>query len=107
MKKEGDLYKIVNVFDSTFELYYGYYDENDRLSKYNDPIPIYPDFRKHPVYTKNCFPFVTEMQDACIYYKGRRGEDTCFYCESFKRGQELIGLCLNENNMNNIKGEKI
>ena len=42
--KEGDVYKVVKIFDRTFELRYGYYNELDRNGKYNEPIPIYPDF---------------------------------------------------------------
>lgn len=104
MNKEGDLYKIVNVFGRAFELYYGYYDERDRLSKYNDPIPIYPNFKENPVYTDSGQPFVTEMQDTCIYYNGKKNEEACFYCEFFKKGEELIGICTNDNNS---KGDNI
>ena len=34
--KEGDLYKVITIYGKTFELYYGYYEEKDRYSKYNE-----------------------------------------------------------------------
>ena len=35
--KERDLYKVITIYGKTFELYYGYYEEKDRYSKYNEP----------------------------------------------------------------------
>lgn len=102
IKKEGDLYKIVNVHGRDFPLYYGYYDQRDKESKYNDPIPIYPNFKLFPIYTNEGFPYATEMQDACIYYEGNPSEESCFYCKHFKRGEELIGLCVCINNKKEI-----
>jgi hypothetical protein len=91
--QEGELYKIVTVFGKTFELYYGYYDEIERVGKYTEPIPIYPDLIQHPLYTEEGYPFATEMQDACSHFLGRKGEESCFACRHFEKGDELIGVC--------------
>lgn len=95
--RAGDFYKTVSVFGGIFDIYYGYYDELEKMSKYSEPIPIYPDFIKKPQYNPEGFCFVTEMQDICEHYKGRTGIDSCYGCESFCKGEELIGLCVSEN----------
>lgn len=92
--RDGNLYKVVNVFGKAFELYYGYYDEQDRYSKYAEPVPIYPNFIENPLYDGNGNPFATEMQDICPHYQGKDGEDSCFACSHFCKGDEMIGLCL-------------
>ena len=94
--KEGDLYKAVNTYGRTFELRYGYYEECDRQSPLCDPVVIYPDFIKEPVYTDDGAPFVTMMQDACRSYKGdakRTVDTTCADCKYFERGEEWFGVC--------------
>ena len=102
--KEGELYKVVTTFGKTFELRYGYYEECDRQSSLCEPIVIYPDFTKEPVYTDEGIPFVTMMQDACENYEGstKRTVDTsCAECNYFKRGEEYFGICLCESNRKN------
>lgn len=93
--REGELYKHLHIAGQTFLIYYGYYEESDRTGKYSDPIPIYPDFNKHPVYTSDGAPFVTLMQDTCSHYKPRRysAEPDCSICQHLERGEELIGVC--------------
>ena len=94
--KEGDLYGVVTTFGKSFELRYGYYEECDRQNPLCEPIPIYPDFLRTPLYTEDGKPFVTMMQDACPYYKGdvKWVEDTtCGECKYFLRGKEWFGLC--------------
>lgn len=92
--REGDLYKSLHISGQTFPIYYGYYEELDRNSKYNDPIPIYPDFHTAPQYDAQGHPFVTAMQDACSHYKGRQKRDKdCASCAHFRRGEALIGIC--------------
>ena len=105
--KEGELYKVAHVFNETFELRYGYYDDIDRNGKYSEPIPIYPDFAVKPVYTKEGFRFATSMQDACVHYSGRADRDTCASCIYFKEGEDLIGLCLCKENMISAAGRSI
>ena len=68
-QKEGDLYKVIKAFGKTFEIYYGYYEESDRYSKYSEPIEIYTDFIKNPLYTNEGVPFVTAIQNTCEHYK--------------------------------------
>lgn len=94
--REGDLYKEIEVFGNKFTLRYGYYEEKDRHNPLCRPIPIYPDFRKDPIYTAEGSPFATEIQDACEHFKSyaRRTEDsTCGDCAFFKQGSDWIGAC--------------
>lgn len=94
--KEGDLYKIVNTYGRTFELRYGYYEECDRQSPLCQPIVIYPDFTREPVYTEKGAPFVTMMQDACKRFAGeikRTPDTTCAECRHFVKGEEWFGIC--------------
>ena len=91
--KEGSVYKVMSIREKTFELRYGYYDERDRSGKYNEPIPIYPDFTKYPEYTSDGLPIVTAMQDACEYYEGRIDTDSCGACAYFRKEEELFGIC--------------
>lgn len=92
--KEGDLYKVIKTFGKTFELYYGYYEEQDRYGKYNEPVEIYPDFIKNPLYTDDGIPFVTAIQEVCEYYKKINDTtDRCIDCYYYQKGEELFGLC--------------
>lgn len=92
--KEGELFKCITVFGKVFKLYYGYYEEQDRYSKLAELIPVYPNFIKNPLYTDDGYPFATEMQDICEHYKGDSNSEACYSCSHFKKGEELIGLCL-------------
>lgn len=92
--KEGDLYRTVTVSGKTFSIYYGYYEDFERYSQYNEPIPIYPDFVKHPQYTDNGTPFATAMQDICGFYSGAAAGDSCADCIHFRKCEELLGLCV-------------
>lgn len=94
--QEGTLFKIANVHGHTFELYYGYYDEQERNNPAAEPMPIYPDFIRKPQYTSDGYAFVTQMQDICPYYRGEaeRCEDRCCAeCEHYCHGDELLGIC--------------
>ena len=107
---EGDLYQNVTAFGKTFELRYGYYEECDRQSPLCDPVPLYPDFRRDPLYTEDGTPFVTAMQDACIHYKGDAPptEDTaCVECRYFRQGSDRFGLCTCETNKQNHHEKEI
>ena len=93
---EGDLYKIITTYGKTFELKYGYYEECDRQSPLCDPVVIYPDFTKEPVYTDEGTPFVTMVQNACKSYRGdtkRTPDTTCDECKYFQCGEDWIGIC--------------
>ena len=94
--KEGDLYKIVTTFGKTFELRYGFYEERDRQSPLCEPAIIYPDFIREPLFTDRGEPFVTMLQDACEYFKGKnkRTQDSiCLECRHFGHGEEWFGIC--------------
>ena len=102
--EEGELYKVVTTFGKTFELRYGYYEECDRQSPLCDPVVIYPDFTKEPVYTDEGMPFVTMMQDACPYYNGekkRTADSTCDECKYFGHGEDWFGICTCPKNKKN------
>lgn len=92
--KEGDLYKEITVGGNKFKIFYGYYEEFERESQFNDPMPIYPDFTKHPHYTAEGVPLVTAMQNICKFYNGRNDEDSCCAdCIFFRKSEELFGFC--------------
>ena len=101
--KEGDMYGELRAHGKVFTLYYGYYEEKDRLSRYNEPAVIYPDFINDPVYTDDGIPFATAIQDPCRHFKGERNEDsTCYHCTYYSKCAELIGVCTcADNKINN------
>ncbi len=91
--KEGDLYKEVIVGGKNFRLVYGYYEDFERESRHNEPMPIYPDFIKEPHFTEEGIPLVTAMQNICRYYSGKPEGDSCVDCIYFHKSEELFGLC--------------
>ena len=98
---EGDLYKIINLQGCEFKIYYGYYEEIEKNNPTIEPMPIYPDFKETPQYTDDGFYFVTKMQDACKFYKGSPSMfKECAECQFFKEGDDLIGICICEENKN-------
>ncbi len=94
--RDGDLFKAVKLFGHTFELRYGYYEEYERDS--GEPVPIYPDFIKHPVYRDDGFPFVTQMQELCRHGESKFKDGCCVDCRYYSHGDDLIGICTNEKN---------
>ena len=85
---------MITAHGKTFEIRYGYYEETDRHAKYNDPIEIYPNFIKTPVYTDDGVPFATATQDACEHFSGERNEDSmCSECPYYRKCEELLGIC--------------
>lgn len=93
--KEGDIYRELSIGKKTFVIPYGYYEDFERHSRYNDPIPIYPDFINEPQYTDQGEPFATAMQDTCSYFTGRetQQEESCLDCFYFLQCEDLIGIC--------------
>lgn len=91
--REGDLYGIVDVCGKVFEIRYGYYEDYERNSKYNDPVPVYPDLYKSPAYSKEGFPIVTQMQQVCEMYHGNSADGRCGLCPHFHKEARLFGLC--------------
>ena len=90
--REGEVFKVIELHGVTFEIRYGYYEEIDR--RY-EPMEIYPDFIKNPVFTNDGCPFVTLMQEPCKYFKGAGKEldRDCSNCKYMERGDELIAVC--------------
>jgi hypothetical protein len=91
---EGALYKILTVFDQTFEVRYGYYEDFERENKNCYPVPIYPNFLENPIYTKEGYPFVTKIQELCSFGSSGFADGCCADCPHFSHGEELIGICL-------------
>ena len=92
--KEGDLYKEITIANKTFRLLYGYYENFERNSQFNEPMPIYPDLIKEPHFTDKGIPIVTAMQNICEYYNDQNDVDSsCADCSYFQRCEELFGLC--------------
>ena len=85
---------MIITFGKSFALYYGYYEDSDRYSKYAEPTEIYPDFIKTPIFTDDGYPFVTAIQNPCNHYeKTRDTTDKCVDCKYFQKGEELFGIC--------------
>ena len=99
-RREGDLYQSVEIYGKVFDIYYGYYDDFERNSKYNDPVPVYPDLATNPEYNDEAYRIVTQMQIACDDYSGKHSEDRCGLCSHFEKGSNLFGLCTCENQRN-------
>ena len=92
--QEGTLYKELTVYGRRFPIYYGYYEQCDRDDPAVDPMPIYPNFARDPLFTDDGLPFVTKMQDACPHYCGRVGRHAeCGDCSHYRHGDELLGVC--------------
>ena len=97
LPKEGDLYMVINSYGHTFELRYGFYEESDR--EYGEPVAIYPDLKKNPIYTKDGYPLVTAVQIPCEHYKVSQGhapEECCSDCIYYKDSKKEIDICLCE-----------
>ena len=95
--KEGEIFKIIELHGVAFEIRYGYYEECDRQF---EPVEIYPNFLKIPIYTNDGFPFVTLMQAPCKHFKKLTDDPDldCGNCKYMERGDELIAVCRCQNN---------
>jgi hypothetical protein len=94
--KDGELYKVITAHGATFEIRYGYYEEADRQNPSIQPMEMYPNFLKNPVYADMGMPFVTAMQKTCPQFKGDQDEDnTCYQCGYYEKCEDLLGLCKN------------
>ena len=97
--REGDLYRSVVVDGIRFDILYGYYEDFER--KACDPIPVYPDLEKNPVYTNHGYRIVTQIQSPCNWFtkRDRKCDDEwCRSCKYFEDEHKLIGVCRNINN---------
>lgn len=96
---EGDLYEVLVVDGGTFEIRYGYYEDFER--KKSEPIPVYPDLKRTPIYGVSGKLIVTHMQDVCPHFKPQAGDDTevcCGCCEYYPQNKQMIDVCLCEKN---------
>ena len=98
--RDGDVYKTLIINGSIFEIRYGYYEEFERESC--DPVPIYPDFLRDPMYDKDGYPFATAMQDVCDRFEGGCGELGCWGCRHYRAMDDLVGICTNAFNKKRI-----
>lgn len=92
--REGELYKVYRIEDHTFEIRYGYYEESERGRM--DPLPIFPDLVKNPVYTKEGRPIVSVVQPPCRHYRPRdkeMREDWCGDCMHYSDTGKEIAVC--------------
>ncbi len=94
IKREGDLYKILEVEGTTFHILYGYYSDSER-SRW-EPAPIYPNFLRDPRFTHRGEPYARADQDVCRHYDPKptvSGENWCNDCRHFQSGADIIGIC--------------
>lgn len=97
--KEGDLFKIIELYGKTFEIRYGFYEERDRYTRFAEPIPCYPDFKAQPQHTDCGMPIVTAIQDVCKHFVGKKDENsTCGDCADYCHHDELLGTCTSPKN---------
>lgn len=105
LPKEGDLYKRLAVAGHIFELRYGYYEERDRSLCL--PVVIFPDFSASPIYCPDGYPLVTQIQDACEYYRNAAAfpENWCGDCDHFSGEHPEIGICRCEYKKHSVRRE--
>lgn len=89
---EGELFKRIELYGSTFDIRYGYYEDIDRQY---EPYEVYPDFIKNPVYTSDGAPFVTLTQTPCAYFQKKKNafDGDCGTCIYMEHGDGLIAVC--------------
>ena len=93
--REGDVYKVFTIDNTTFEIRFGYESPIEKERGW-EPTPIYPDFTKEPKYDSEEYPFVTVYQSVCPHYKPRdrvSGEEWCADCEWMEKNEAYIGIC--------------
>ena len=91
--REGDIYEVLSVDGGTFEIRYGYYEDFERDG--SEPIPIYPDLEKSPVYGVSSKLIVTFMQNPCVHYEPRveDAEAYCGCCRHYPNNKQMINAC--------------
>lgn len=95
LPQEGDLYKIYTVDDHSFEIRYGYHEENERGRV--EPLPIFPDLVAVPVYTRSGLPVTAYVQAPCKHYAPHHlsyAEEWCGDCSHYDGGRAKMGRCL-------------
>lgn len=91
--QEGELYKQLSVAGHSFELRYGYYEEQER--QHCPPVVIYPNLRSSPRYSEDGYPLVTHVQDPCEHYrtKDNREAHWCSDCAHYSQEYREISIC--------------
>ena len=92
--REGDLHSVVTIGSHTFELRYGYCDEQDRAT--GEPYILYPDLMSECCYTEDGYRIVAALQNNCAYYvppAGQEREDCCYTCCFYPDQLSEIGIC--------------
>ena len=92
--REGDLYRVYRIGDHTFEIRYGYYEENERGRV--EPLPIFPNLKGKRLYSHSGHRIVTSLQQPCEHYcpkRPREREDWCGDCIHYAGGRSEIGIC--------------
>jgi len=93
LPQEGALYKDLTVAGHKFELRYGYYEECER--QMCPPVVIFPDLMAQPLFSEEGYPLVTQVQDACPYYRANQGTEDhwCGDCIYYSGAHREIGIC--------------
>ncbi|MGI6499951.1 MAG: hypothetical protein ACOX1S_03560 [Anaerostipes sp.] len=95
LHNEGEVYKVYEIEDKSFTIYYGYYSDLDREGEVL--LPIFPNFYLDPVYTKEGFPYCTRIQDTCHHYccrHGGSGDGWCSDCVYYPDESMEIAVCM-------------
>ncbi len=92
--REGDLYKVIDVDNITFKITYGYYEESERDKV--EPLPVFPDLKKRPIYTTDGKLIVTAIQEPCEKYIPLNkvcSEGWCGDCIHYLSSTDEISVC--------------
>lgn len=96
---EGALYRTYEIDDYIFEIYYGYYAEEERGRV--EPLPVFPDLAEKAVFASSGERIVTSVQIPCGRYRPvdpEQPEGWCGDCLAYSGGKAEIGLCLESQN---------
>jgi len=92
---EGEIYEVVEIEGHRFEIVCGYNGKQDK--KAGIALPMYPNFKKTPKYTKEGYQLATCLQDGCKYYEpipDGDNEKDCIDCKYFEsKNRSVIGIC--------------
>lgn len=97
--REGTLYRTYMIDDYKFDIFYGYYDENERGRV--EPLPVFPDLMEQRVYAASGEMIVTALQAPCAQYDAKdpnRPEEWCGDCLHYAGGKAEIGICVHQEN---------
>lgn len=92
--QEGEIYEVLYIDGKTFEIRYGFYEDYERDG--SEPIPIYPDLEKTPVYGDSGKMIVTHMKSPCAYFKPQTEhgvERCCGCCVYYPVNRQMMSVC--------------